>query len=307
MNKTFRAKGTFPRTDFWTIADCPATTMGFPSISLATNGRRALIPRIGLFIEQTRSIPMKQFVLPALVFIFSSFVSSAQEIDKLPLITVFGKAEIQIEPDEAVFTIDVTKSNKDLQTAKRTNDESVKKILELARRFSIAPQSIKTTYISVETKYESIRDTKTKIFNDDGEEIGKRIFRGYEVSKTVIARLTDISRFEEFFDEVLKTGLSEVRSITFETSKLRENRDKARELAMKAAKEKATAMAAALGQTIVKAVKIIEANSGDQSFRSYKETANSLGTTGSFTESLATFAAGAIKVEAQVTVSFGLN
>jgi uncharacterized protein len=248
---------------------------------------------------------MKRFVLPALVFIFSALVSSAQEIDKLPLITVSGKAEIQIEPDEAVFTLDVTKGNKDLQTAKRLNDESVKKILELARRFSIAPQNIKTTYISVETKYESIRDTKTRIFNDDGEEIGKRIFKGYEVSKTVIARLTDISRFEEFFDEVLKTGLSEVKNITFETSKLRENKDKARELAVKAAKEKATAMAAALGQTIGKAVKVTEANI-DQSFRS-GSTSNSLGATGTFSESLATFAAGAIKVEAQVTVSFGLN
>ena len=207
---------------------------------------------------------MRRFTIPAFVFMWSVLVINAQDIEKLPLITVSGKAEIQIAPDEAVFKLDVTKTNKDLQTAKRLSDESVGKILELTRRFSILPQNVKTTYISVEMKYESIRDAKTRIYDDSGDEIGKKIFRGYEISKTVIVRLTDISRFEEFFDEVLKTGLSEVSDITFETSKLRENKDKAREMAMKAAKEKAAAMASALGQSIGKAVKIIEGNIGDQ-------------------------------------------
>jgi uncharacterized protein len=123
----------------------------------------------------------------------------------------------------------------------------------------------------------------------------------------VIVRFTDISRFEEFFDEVLKTGLTEIRNITFETSKLRENRDMARELAVKAAKDKASAMAAALGQTIGKALKIVEGNIGEQPYRSYGATSNSVATTGTFSESLAAFALGAIKVEAQVTVSFALN
>jgi hypothetical protein len=157
----------------------PYHNVRLPSDKLSKDGRCGLIPIIRFFVQQTRSISMKQFVLPALVFIFSSFVSSAQEIEKLPLITVLGKAEVQIEPDNAVFILDVTKSNKDLQTAKRSNDESVGKILELTHRFSVLPQNVKTTYISVEMKYESIREAKTKIFNDDGEEIGKRIFKGY--------------------------------------------------------------------------------------------------------------------------------
>src|SRR6185369_4696097 len=99
-----------------------------------------------------------------------------QEIDKLPVITVSGTAEVQIAPDEAVFSIDVTKTNKDLQTAKRLNDESVGKILELTRRFSISPQNVQTTQIAVEMKYESIRDAKAQVYSDDGDEIGKRVF-----------------------------------------------------------------------------------------------------------------------------------
>jgi uncharacterized protein YggE len=183
----------------------------------------------------------------------------------------------------------------------------VGKILELARRFSISPQNVQTTQIGVDLKYESIRDAKTRVFSDDGDEIGKRVFRGYEVSKSVTVRLTDLSRFEEFFTEVLQTGVSAVNSVKFETSKLRENKDKAREMAMKAAKEKAIAMATAVGQTIGRAIKITEGNVGGQTFSNYPANSNATATAGVFTESLVTFAPGAIKIEAQVTVSFLLN
>jgi uncharacterized protein YggE len=249
---------------------------------------------------------MKRSMILLLVLLCSALSASAQETDKLPMITVSGTAEVQIVPDEVVFSLDVTKTNKDLQIAKRLNDESVSKVLELTRRFSVLPQNVQTTHVAVEMKYESVREAKTRIYNDDGDEIGKRVFRGYEVSKTVIVRLTDILRFEEFFAEVLKTGISEVSSVKFEISKLRENKDKAREMAMKAAKEKATAMAAAVGQTIGRAIKVSEGNPGSQTFAN-SAGANLMGTAGSFTESLVTFAPGAIKVEAQVTVSFQLN
>lgn len=247
---------------------------------------------------------MKRLMILTLVFLCSALSARAQEIDKLPMITVSGTAEIQVAPDEVVFALDVTKLNKDLQVAKRLNDESVAKILELTRRFSVSPQNVQTSHISVGMKYESIRDAKTKIYTHDGDEIGKRVFRGYEVSTTISVRLTDLTRFEEFLTEVLKTGLSEINGVTFDTSKLRENKDKAREMAMKAAKEKATAMAAAVGQTIGKALKITEVS---PAFTNLLSNANSVGMMGSSTEKLATIAPGTIKVEAQVTVSFQLN
>ena len=250
---------------------------------------------------------MKRLIILTVILLCLAFSSYAQEIDKLPMITVSGIAEVLIAPDEVVCSLDVIKTNKDLQTAKRLNDESVGKILELTRRFSISPQNVQTTQISVDMKYESIRDPKTRVFSEEGDEIGKRVFRGYEVSKTVTVRLTDVSRFDAFFAEVLQTGVSSVNSVRFETSKLRENKDKAREMAMKAAREKATSMAAAVGQNIGRAIKITEGNVGGQPFTNYSANSNATGTTGAFTESLVTFAPGAIKIEAQVTVSFQLN
>jgi uncharacterized protein YggE len=77
---------------------------------------------------------------------------------------------------------------------------------------------------------------------------------------------------------------------------------------MKAAREKAAAMAGSVGQSIGKAIKINEVNSANQNYSySANITSNSVSTGGAFSAGVATFAPGAIKVEAQVTVSFLLN
>lgn len=273
------------------------------------------MPPLGVCACFLRLIIFKKIMktlLSLLLFTFClAFSVSAQDIDKMPMITVTGTAEVMATPDEVVFSLDVTKTDKDLQIAKRANDEIVAKVLELTRRFSVAPQDVKTDAISVEGKYESVRDPKKKVYDEDGDEIGTKIFRGYEVSKTVTVRLKDISRFEEFFSEALKTGITEVNSVRFETSKLRENKDTARDLAMKAAREKAVSLTASIGQTVGKALRITEGSIANQSYSAnYSNStvsANIISTGGNFSESVATFAPGAIKVEAQVTVSFLLN
>jgi uncharacterized protein YggE len=77
---------------------------------------------------------------------------------------------------------------------------------------------------------------------------------------------------------------------------------------MKAAREKAVAMTASIGQTIGKAVRVSEGNNPNQNYGyAANVTSNTVSVGGSFSEAVATFAPGAIKVEAQVTVSFLLN
>src|SRR5690606_13002030 len=87
---------------------------------------------------------------------------------------------------------------------------------------------------------------------------GTKTFISYEVSIGVNIRLKDIKRVNEFFTELLKSGVSEVDSVSFESSKQIEYVKEARILAMKAAHEKASAMAGAIGQTIGKAISIAE-------------------------------------------------
>jgi uncharacterized protein YggE len=246
---------------------------------------------------------MKQVIIT--VVLLCAWLSVQAAEDNIPVITVSGVAEFFVVPDEALVSLEVVKLDKDLQKARHASDESVAKIIEVTRRYSVLPRDVQTGNITVEMKYESVRDGKTKIFAENGEEIGRRVFVGYEVSKSVTVRLTDMNRFEEFFAEVLKTGVSEVSGVKLDTSRLRESMDKARQMAMTSAREKAVAMAAAVGQKVGKAIKITEERGGDVLGLNYA--ANETLSAMDIAERPATFAPGSLAVGARVTVSFRLD
>ncbi len=257
---------------------------------------------------------MRRIVFSFLVITLLSAVAFSQDSrPPLPTVVVTGTAELMVPPDEVVFTLEVAKRNKDMQIAKREADQALVKIIDLTRRFDVKPQNVKTDYISVDAKYQSVRDPKNRIFDDDGDEIGTRVFLGYDVSTTVIVRMTELTRFEEFFAEVIKTGLSEINSVSFESSKIIEQRKEARLMAMKAAYEKASAMAGAINQTIGKAISISEGTSDPGRYGFFNANSTNVNSanvsTGTVTvkESVATFSSGAIKVTSQVTVTFLLN
>src|SRR5262249_58226568 len=68
----------------------------------------------------------------------------------------------------------------------------------------------------------------------------------------------DISKLDALVESLVKAGGNRIDSIQYETSELRKYRDQARDLAVKAAREKAQALAAALGQQIGRAQSIEE-------------------------------------------------
>lgn len=249
-----------------------------------------------------------------LAFVLASFTAisaQTQIAPKAPTIDVVGTAEVVLAPDQVVFSLDVTKRNKDMNIAKREADATLAKILELTRSFGVKPENVKTDYISVDMRYQFLRDPKNRIFDEDGDEIGTRTFLGYDVSTTVIVRLTEIGRFEEFFAEVMKTGLTEIDSVKFESSELIDQRKKAREMAMKAAYEKASAMAGAVNQTIGKAIYIAETTPPAGNFSASNISMNNSVSIASapttVTQSVAIFSPGAIKIASQVNVTFLLN
>ncbi len=133
------------------------------------------------------------------------------------------------------------------------------------------------------------------------------------MSRTVSIKLSNLVKFQELFNEILKSEPTEVDGVSFETSKLREFKDKAREMAMIAAKEKAIAMTHAIGQTVGKAIKITEASnessylSTSSAMMSNTITTRSEPTTHLTSQSLASFSPGTVKVEATVTVIFKLD
>jgi len=234
--------------------------------------------------------PMVILALLALV----AFAGSAENVSPRT-VTVTGSADVKVVPDEVGLVVGISTTNKNLGTAKKDNEANAKKVNDTALKFKIDQKDIQTSQISINPKYEYINNSN--------------VFTGYEVERTISFTLRDLSKFEDFLSAILDGGVNRVSNIQFRTSELRKHRDKARGLAITAAKEKAIALAEGLGQKIGKPITISEDVDRWQSW--YGATAmrglatqNVMQDSGGSAESEDSFSPGQITVSASVTVVF---
>ncbi len=241
---------------------------------------------------------MKKLTLLLVIIVAAPLVAVSQNATLPPLITVSGRAEVRVQPDEVVFTLGVESVDKDMLAAKKRTDDSVREVLAIARRNNVKPEDVQTSQISVQPKY------NTDELDYEQRRNVKREFVGYQVSKTTAVILRDISRFDSLLSDVLKAGVTRLSNVEFRNSKIRQHRDQARAMAIKAAQEKAKLLAGEIGQSIGPAYSIIEA--GENRYDNVSQ--NVAGVAGRASEeSEGAIAPGSISVTAQVTVSFRLN
>lgn len=163
-------------------------------------------------------------------------------------ITVAGEADVRVVPDEVVLNLGVETDDLDLAVAKAQNDERMSRVIDAARAAGLPDNLIRTDYLGIEPRYDYDRR--------------QRIFLGYWVQKSVSLTLRDIDAFEDLLSAVLEAGANYVHGIQFRTTELRSHRDRARALALEAAREKAEMMAGELGHTVAGTVLIREDRSG---------------------------------------------
>jgi uncharacterized protein YggE len=246
---------------------------------------------------------MKKYLTLAGIVLALSVHAMGQTASDHPTITVSGQAEVMVAPDEVVFKLRTENVNSDLNKAKAKTDENVKKIFMLARNYRIEPQNVQTNYIRINEHY------------TQGTQNKPREFDGYEVTQTTTILLKDVSRFESLLSDLVKEGISDVSDVTFRASQMRKYMDQARALAMRAAREKALALAGEISQRIGKANNITEVGmtvssayeeDSDHSNSNYSNT-SSTEIAHSVPDNQGTIAPGMISITARVKVSFELN
>jgi uncharacterized protein YggE len=250
----------------------------------------------------TRTLLSLLFVSLAVVTIVPP-VAAAPTTPEARTITVTGDAEVRVPPDQVILTLGVETWDRDLATAKRQNDEIVSRTLKVAEDHGVAPQHVQTDYVSIEPRYRSGT-------YEPGD------FIGYFVRKTIVITLRDIAQFEQLLSDALEAGVTHVHGIEFRTSELREHRDTARALAIRAAREKAIALASELDQTVGRPTDIREEYNGwwspynswwGRGWGALGTAQNVIQETGIPQGMDATLAPGQITVNARVTVSFELE
>jgi hypothetical protein len=214
-------------------------------------------------------------------------------------IAVTGEAEVKVAPDMVQLMLAVETTEKTVSKAKAVNDERVGKTLATVRKWGVAEKDVQTDQISIQPVSDgSYSYSKTK--DPDG----------YVVRRSVVATLRDVSKFESLLTAVLEAGTNRVESISFQTSELRKHRDTARRDALRAAKEKAEAMAKEYGLKAGKARTISEQESwwgGPVAFRGAAMMQNATQNAGGGAEGTDPFAIGQISIRANVNVTFDLD
>jgi Uncharacterized conserved protein len=243
---------------------------------------------------------MKKLVFALSIAMFGVLEMSAQQsVAGFPTVTVTGTAEIFVVPDEVTFSAKVEKTGKTLAEAKQAHDNALARLISAARRFVTDEKDIKTDFLTVAEHFKRVK-------TDPDDDEYTNVFDGYKVSRSVTIKLRDISKFERALADLIAADVSNIGRVSFGTSKLRQYKDEARANAMAAAKEKATALADRIGQTIGRAIKIEEDADGYRS-----PGANYASNSNTFIEDGASVgsdtAIGTISVKAQVEVEFILN
>lgn len=166
-----------------------------------------------------------------LAFVVST--ASAQVGNYPATLSVSGSAEIKVAPDEIVLSVGVESRHAELARACADNDERIARALKFLRASGVADKDIQTDYLSVNPNYDHNHSRVTPI--------------NYEVRKSVEIKLRKVAAFEAILTGLLGNGVNYVHGVNFRTSQLRQHRDQARQLAIRAAREKADALGTELG------------------------------------------------------------
>ena len=147
-------------------------------------------------------------------------------------VSVSGAAVINVTPDRALIQLGVQSNGATPDATQNANFQEIQRVTAALRGLGIDAKDIATDYFIVYPVYQDYNSLAIK---------------GYRIDNTVSVTLRDISLVDDAIITALKAGANEVQDVQFYTSELRKFRDQARDLAMKAAGEKAAALASAGG------------------------------------------------------------
>lgn len=167
-----------------------------------------------------------------------------------PTIAVAGVAEIRVVPDEVLLRFSVEDRDPKLADAVKACDASTAAVLAFVKASSIDENDVQSEFIDIQPVFD---------MRNGEESLVPRFFRA---GRGFTVRLRDVAKFDALLEGVLKAGADRVLDVEFRTTALRKQRDLARLQAIRAAHEKAVALAGELGGKVGKPVSIQEASGG---------------------------------------------
>jgi len=239
-----------------------------------------------------------------IVLLASLTAALAQYQPPPPQINVSGSAEVRAMPDEIRLGVAVESRFAALNEARLDNDSKISAALAFLKQTGIPDRDMKTGFISVQPDYNLSQSRVTPA--------------AYIIRKSIEIRLTNTVAFQSVVTGLMTNGVNVIENVDFRTSQLRQYRDEARLMAVRAAKEKAKALSDELG---VKLGRPYNVNATDNSsylggssrynnsigVNNYVQNVSVSSGGGASDNASDTFAVGQISITANVSISFLLE
>jgi uncharacterized protein len=150
-------------------------------------------------------------------------------------IQVSGTAVINVNPDRVLIQLGVQSNGSNAAKAEAANSQTIQRIVAALKKQGVEQKDILTDRYLIEPIYKDYDDLHIK---------------GYRINNVVAITLRDVNKVNKVLAAALEAGANQVLNTEFYLSDLRTYRDQAREMAMKAAREKASDLARAAGSEI---------------------------------------------------------
>lgn len=158
-------------------------------------------------------------------------------------IQVSGTAVINVTPDRVLIQLGVQSNGSSAAKAEAANSQTIQRIVAALKKLGVEQKDIVTDRYIIEPIYKDYSDLNIK---------------GYRINNVVAITLRDVNKVNKVLAAALENGANQVLNTEFYLSDLRAYRDQAREMAMKAAREKASDLARAAGSDVVCVLNINE-------------------------------------------------
>jgi uncharacterized protein len=159
--------------------------------------------------------------------------------------TIEGKGQITVKPDQAKLTIGVVTENPQVQIAQQENAIISKRVIEALKQIGIEENAIKTSIYSVQPRYDYVD--------------GRSILKGYEVEHQLEVTVKDLSKVGTVYDVAIKNGANRSGGVQFSVTNPDAYYREALKRAVHNAREKAEGLAQTIGATLTTIpIKIVE-------------------------------------------------
>lgn len=153
----------------------------------------------------------------------------ADALPAKPYIQVNGHGEVHVAPDLMRVSLTLEKTDLDLAAARQDVEMRSTKVIEAARKLGVADKDITAAAVYVEPQYDWVK--------------GAQHYLGQRVTRSIGLTLRDVGRYADLVNGLFAAGVTRLDGVVPDRSDREALQQKALQLAVVQAREKAAAMA----------------------------------------------------------------